>query len=44
MAYYTDTDGDGLYELTFTSDGVIATNTEAQYLFQNLTQLTKNNF
>ena len=44
MAYYTDTDGDGLYELTFTSDGVIATNTEAQYLFQNLTQLTKITF
>ena len=44
MAYYTDTDGDGLCELTFTSDGVIATNTEAQYLFQNLTQLTKITF
>ena len=44
MAYYTDTDRDGLYELTFTSDGVIATNTEAQYLFQNLTQLTKITF
>ena len=44
MGYYTDTDGDGLYELTFTSDGVIATNTEAQYLFQNLTQLTKITF
>lgn len=43
-AYYTDTDRNGLYELTFTSDGVIATNTEAQYLFQNLTQLTKITF
>ena len=44
MAYYTDTDRNGLYELTFTSDGVIATNTETQYLFQSLTQLTKITF
>ena len=44
MAYYTDTDRNGLYELTFTSDGVIATNTETQYLFQSLTRLTKITF
>ena len=44
MAYYTDTDGDGLYELTFASDGIIAANEDAKYLFQNLIKLAKINF
>ena len=47
IGYYTDTDGNNLYELTFASDEVIATNKNAQYLFQNLTNLTSiefNNF
>ena len=39
-----DTDGDGLYELTFASDGIIAANEDAKYLFQNLIKLAKINF
>ena len=44
IGYYTDTDGNNLYELTFASDEVIATNKNAQYLFQNLIKLAKINF
>ena len=35
IGYYTDTDGNNLYELTFASDEVIATNKNAQY-FKNI--------
>lgn len=47
IGYYTDVDGNDLYELTFLSDEVIAANKNAQYLFQYLTSLTSiefNNF
>ena len=47
MGYYTDTDNDGLYELTFLSEVPIAPNKNGQYLFQNLTNVTEitfNNF
>ena len=47
MGYYTDTDNNGLYELTFLSEDTIAPNKNGQYLFQNLTnvkEITFNNF
>lgn len=39
MGYYTDTDGNGLYKLTFLSPEIIATNKNAGYLFQNLSSV-----
>ena len=36
IGYYTDTDNNGLYELTFISDKTIFSNKNAQYLFSNL--------
>ena len=39
IGYYTDVDGNGLYELTFLSDDKIASNKTASNLFQNLTSL-----
>lgn len=44
MGYYTDTDKNGLYELTFASDETIFPNINAQFLFQNLTNLKGINF
>ena len=44
IGYYTDTDENGLYELTFESDEIIAANKNAQYLFQNLTNLKEIEF
>ena len=47
MGYYTDTDGNGMYELTFLSEGKIAPNTNGQYLFQrllNVKEIIMNNF
>ena len=47
MGYYTDTNNDGLYELTFLSKDLIGPNINGQYLFQNLTNVTEitfNNF
>ena len=47
IGYYTDTNGNGIYELTFLSESTIAPNKNGQYLFQNLTNLkeiTFNNF
>lgn len=40
MGYYTDTDNNGLYELTFLSLEPIGPNENAQYLFQNMSNLT----
>ena len=39
IGYYTDTDNNNLYELTFVSDEMIFANKNLQYLFQNLTNL-----
>ena len=36
IGYYTDTDNNGLYELTFISNKTIFPNKNAQYLFSNL--------
>ena len=36
IGYYTDTDNNGLYELTFISNKTIFPNKSAQYLFSNL--------
>ena len=44
IGYYTDTDGNGLYELTFVSNDIIYANKNAQYLFQNLTNVTEFDF
>ena len=47
IGYYTDTDNNGLYELTFLSEGTIAPNVNGQYLFQylsNLKEIIFNNF
>ncbi len=40
IGYYTDEDNNGLYELTFISKEAIYANKNAQYLFQNLTNIT----
>ena len=42
--YYTDTNNNGLYELTFISDSDIYANKDASYLFQNLSKLTSIDF
>ena len=39
IGYYTDVDGNGLYELTFLSEEKIAANKNANFLFNNLTSL-----
>ncbi len=39
IGYYTDTDSNGLYELTFVSQEIIYANKTAQYLFRNLSNL-----
>ena len=39
IGYYTDMDGNGLYELTFMSEGIIAANVDASYLFGDMTNL-----
>ena len=39
MGYYTDTDNNGLYELTFCSKEAIYTNINSSFLFSNLTNL-----
>ncbi len=39
IGYYTDTDNNGLYELTFVSEEIIYANKEAQYLFRYLINL-----
>ena len=44
MGYYTDTDGNGLYELTFASNEIIFANINASYLFRYLTNLKKITF
>lgn len=44
IGYYTDEDGNELYELTFKSNEIIATNKLAYYLFSNLTSLTSIDF
>lgn len=44
MAYYTDADGNGLYELTFLSDNLIGANIDASHMFQKLTVLTRIKF
>lgn len=44
IGYYTDTDNNGLYELTFASDELIVANENSQYLFENLTNISSNNF
>ena len=42
--YYTDIDGNGMYELTFTSAETIYTNIDSSYLFYNLTKVKTINF
>lgn len=44
IGYYTDTDNNGLYELTFASDELIVANENSQYLFENLTNISSINF
>ena len=44
IGYYTDIDNNNLYELTFVSEEMIFANKNAQYLFQNLTNLTSIEF
>ena len=47
IGYFTDTDNNGLYELTFVSQEIIYANKDARYLFFHLTNITKiefNNF
>ena len=39
IGYYTDIDNNNLYELTFVSEEMIFTNKNAQFLFNNLTNL-----
>ena len=39
IGYYTDIDNNNLYELTFVSDEMIFANKNAQFLFNNLTNL-----
>ena len=39
IGYYTDVDGNGLYELTFLSEEKIAANKNGTYLFKSLTSL-----
>ena len=43
IGYYTDVDGNGLYELTFLSEEKIAANKNANFLFNNLTLLNLHN-
>ena len=40
IGYYTDKDGDNLYELTFVTNGTIYTNENSANLFKGLTKLT----
>ena len=42
--YYTDTDGNGMYELTFTSTEPIYTNIDSSFLFYNLNNVKTINF
>lgn len=47
IGYYTDTDNNGLYELTLMSDDIIYTNKNAQYMFgvmKNLINIDFDNF
>ena len=44
IGYYTDVDGNGLYELTFLSEEKIAANKNGRLLFENLTSLTSIEF
>lgn len=47
IGYYTDTDNNGLYELTFMSDDIIYTNKNARYMFGlmgNLINIDFDNF
>ena len=41
IGYYTDVDNNDLYELTFVSNETIFTNKNSQYLFSNLTNVTR---
>ena len=40
MGYYTDDNNDGMYDLTFMSEGTIYANKDSSYLFYNLANLT----
>lgn len=42
--YYTDVDGNGMYELTFASTEIIYTNIDSSYLFYDLTNVKTINF
>ena len=44
IGYYTDTDGNGLYELKFLSEFLIAPNVNGNYLFQNLINMKEISF
>ena len=44
IGYYTDIDSNGLYELTFMSNDIIYANENAQYLFEDLTNVKEIHF
>ena len=44
IGYYTDVDGNGMYELTFASTEIIYTNIDSSYLFYDLTNVKTINF